>query len=83
MTNTKYVVASQSHHWVESPRVHVGWHVGNDGQRAPVGLRHAVHVDAAVSACGLPASMLSVFDDLDWTTMLSNEMCPDCKHAAF
>jgi hypothetical protein len=83
MSSVKYVVASQSQQWVESPRIRTGWHPGNDGRRAPEGLRHAVDVNAATAACGLPGSVLFVFDDLDWATMISNEMCPDCKRAAF
>jgi hypothetical protein len=34
------------------------------------------------AACGVPASVLFVFEDLHWATMLSNEMCRDCKRAA-
>ena len=83
MSTVKYVVGSQTQQWVESPRIRTGWQLGNDGRRAPEGLRHAVDANATTAACGLPASVLFVFDDLDWATMISNEMCPDCKHAAF
>jgi hypothetical protein len=83
MSTVKYVVGSESQQWVESSQLHTGWHLGNDGGRAPEGLRHAVDVDAATTACGLPVSVFFVFDDLDWATMISNEMCPECKRAAF
>jgi hypothetical protein len=83
MSTVTYVVGSQTQQWVESPRVRAGWHRGNDGRRAPEGLRHALRVDATTAACGLPASVLFVFHDLDRATMISNEMCPDCKRAAY
>jgi len=83
MADTKYVVGSQSREWIELPRIRDGWHLGNDGQHAPVGLRHAVHVDAAASPCGLSVSLLYVFDNLDWGTMISNQMCSDCKNAEY
>jgi hypothetical protein len=83
MSSVKYVVASQSQQWVESPRIRTGWHLGNDGRRAPEALRHTLDIDAASAACGLPSRVLFVFDDLDWATMISNEMCPACKRAAY
>ena len=52
-------------------------------RRVPDGIRHAVEVATGAAACGVDASSLFVFGDIDWATMLSNEMCPVCKRAAF
>ena len=71
---TKYVVGSERERWVDLPRIRTGWHVGNGDQHAPDGRRHAVDLDTAHTACGLPAQLLVVFEELDWATMLSNDM---------
>ena len=55
----------------------------DDGLRVPDGIRHAVDSRTSRASCGAPANALFVFSDLDWTTMLSNEMCPRCKRTAF
>jgi len=55
----------------------------DDGLRVPDGLRHAVDSTTGRASCGASAAALFVFEDLDWTTMLSNEMCPRCKRTAF
>jgi hypothetical protein len=54
----------------------------DSSRRIPDGVRHAVTVATGAALCGVDASSLFVFD-LDWATMLSNEMCPECKRAAF
>jgi hypothetical protein len=78
----KFVVGSEREQWVGSPPIRTGWHIGNGGQRAPDGRLHAVDLEAAQAACGLPARLLVVFEDLEWATMLSNDMCADCKLSA-
>ena len=59
MSTVKYVVGSQTQQWVESPRIRTGWQLGNDGRRAPEGLRHAVDANVTTAACGLPGACSS------------------------
>ena len=75
----KYVVGSEGQQiLIELTRF------GRDsGQRLPDGIRHAVGVESGRSSCGVTTSSLFVFYDLNWMTMLSNDMCPECKRAAF
>jgi hypothetical protein len=74
----KYVVGSEGQQILMAPTT-----IGCDsGQRLPDGIRHAVDVNTGHPSCGT-ADSLFVFDDLDWMTMLSNEMCSACKRAAF
>jgi hypothetical protein len=35
MSTVTYVVGSQTQQWVELPRAHTGWRLGNEGRRAP------------------------------------------------
>lgn len=51
--------------------------------RIPNGTRHAVDVATGQASCGMSASSLFVFADVQWATMVSNEMCAECKRAAF
>ena len=75
----KYVVGSERQQILIAP----AGPGTDDGLRMPDGIRHAVDSTTGLSSCGASTSSLFVFDDLDWTTMLSNEMCPQCKRAAF
>ena len=75
----KYVVGSERQQILIS-RARRG---GDDGLRVPEGIRHAVDTTTNRASCGVSTSSLFVFGDLDWTTMLSNEMCPRCKRTAF
>lgn len=75
----KYVVGSERQQILLAP----AGHGTDDGLRVPDGIRHAVDSTTRHASCGVPANALFVFGDLDWTTMLSNEMCPRCKRTAF
>ena len=75
----KYVVGSERQQILIAP----AGHGTDDGLRVPDGIRHAVDSTTERASCGAAADSLFVFGDLDWTTMLSNEMCPRCKRTAF
>ena len=75
----KYVVGSER----EQVLITRALRSTDDGLRVPEGIRHAVDSTTKRVSCGVSTSSLFVFDDLDWTTMLSNEMCPRCKRSAF
>ena len=75
----KYVVGSERQQILIAP----AGHGTDDGLRVPDGIRHAVDSTTGHPSCGVSAGSLFVFGDLDWTTMLSNEMCPRCKRTAF
>jgi hypothetical protein len=75
----KYVVGSECQQILIAPVRHGA----DDGLRAPDGTRHAVDRMTNRASCGVTTNSLFVFRDLDWTTMLSNEMCPRCKRTAF
>ena len=75
----KYVVGSERQQILIAP----ARHGADDGLRVPDGVRHAVDSTTNHASCGVSTSSLYVFGNLDWTTMLSNEMCPRCKRTAF
>ena len=71
----KYVVGSERQQILIAP----AGHGTDDGLRVPDGIRHAVDNTTSRASCGASVTSLFVFGDLDWTTMLSNEMCPWCS----
>ena len=75
----KYVVGSER----QQIRISPARRGADDALRVPEGIRHAVDVITNRASCGVSTDSLFVFGDLDWTTMLSNEMCPRCKRAAY
>ena len=75
----KFVVGSERQQILIAP----AGHDTDDGLRVPDGIRHAIDSTTSHASCGASVSSLFVFGDLDWTTMLSNEMCPRCKRTAF